>query len=68
MTFANDFYLYYIKEIISPYYRCNILFPSIDMPFFKCNSTYDCALSDVIELLYTDDAETLSENAPDEVI
>ena len=39
MTFANDFYLYYIKEIISPYYRCNILFPSIDMPFFKCNST-----------------------------
>ena len=38
MTFANNFCLYYNKEVISPYYKCNILFPSVELPLFHCNS------------------------------
>ena len=38
MTFSNGFCLYYNKETISPYHKCDIIFPSIELPLFHCNS------------------------------
>ncbi len=38
MTIANNFLLYFNKEMFSPYYRCKIKFPSIELPLFTCNS------------------------------
>lgn len=42
MTSTNNMVLYFNKEIFSPYYKCEILFPSIEIPWFKCNSVLHC--------------------------
>lgn len=50
MTFANGFCLYYNKETISPYHKCDIVFPSIELPLFHCNSVLHTF--EICKLLY----------------
>ena len=57
MTLTNDFCIYYDKEIFSPYYKCDIVFPSLELPLIKCTSVLQAF--ETCKLLYFENYDKL---------